>query len=118
MAQVTGRVFIKWNGQRLPSKAGASLSYAPGNITRQMEVSDRQVEGFSQKLEAPTVDATFVHSASFDIDAIHAASDSTLVFETDTGLAYILRGAVSLSAPKLSGGEVSFQFGALSCEPA
>lgn len=118
MAQVTGRVFIKWGGQRLPSKAGASLTYAPGNITRQMEVSDRAVEGYSEKLDPPTVDASFTDSAAFDANAIHAATDTVLTFETDTGKAYILRGAVSLDAPSFSSGEWKFKFGALSCEVA
>jgi len=118
MTQYTGRVFIKWGGQLMASKEGASLTYAPGNIVRQMVISDRAVEGWQGKIEAPMVEATFVHSASLDIDSIHNAIDQVLTFETDTAVSYILRQAVSLDAPKLSNGEVSFKFGAVSCEVA
>jgi hypothetical protein len=118
MAQVTGRVFIKLNGQVQPSKEGAKLMYAPGNIEREPVTSDRGVEGFKEKIVAPTVEATFTHSAALDIDAIHNAKDTTLTYQTDTGVSYILRGAFSTSAPTLATGEVSFKFSAISAEVA
>jgi hypothetical protein len=118
MAQVTGRVFIKLGGQVQPSKEGAKLTYAPGNIGREMVASDRAVEGWKGKIVSPTVEATFIHSAALNIDDIHSATDQTLTFQTDTGVSYIVRGAVSLDPPTLTGGEVSFKFGGISVEQA
>lgn len=119
MAQVTGRVFIKINGVTMPSKDGAKLTYTgPGAITRDMVVSDRAVEGYKEKVEAPMVEATFIHSPSLDMQALSNFKDGTLTFQTDTNITFIMQGATTLDAITLGGGEVSAKFGATNCQVA
>ena len=58
MPSVTGRVFISLNGQRIRSRAGATLD--TGGLTRTAAMSDAGVDGFSANpaaREAIAVDA-------------------------------------------------------------
>ncbi len=113
MTQVTGRVFIALNGQRIRSKEGASLD--TGGIAREAAVSDAGVDGFTEKITAPKVDCKINHTAQTRMSDIQAFKDGTLTFETDTGRVYTLTGAWCGPAPKLDKGEITLDFGAVEC---
>jgi hypothetical protein len=113
MAQVTGRVFIKIKGRTYPSKEGAKLNFA--GITRDMVTSDVKVEGYKEKIEAPSVSCTFVHSASLSLADIRNIVDETLSYTTDTGRSYVLSGACCTKALELASGDLSVEFGAIDC---
>lgn len=115
MPKLSGRVFVKADGQSLPSKEGASLTYAPGNIQRASATSDRGVEGFVESIVAPTVEAEFVDSAAFDIESLFNKVDFTLTFQVDSGKSFVLRQAFATGAPSFSGGAWKVSFSAVSC---
>lgn len=113
MGNVTGRVFITVNGQRLRSREGASLE--TGGLTRTAATSDSGVDGFSDAIAVPTVDFEINHTATTRLEDIHAIVDGVLTFETDTGRIYTLNGATSTTPPKLVKGVVTCQFQGKEC---
>lgn len=113
MSQVTGRVFISINGQRIRSKEGAGLD--TGGIEREAAISDAGVDGFMEKVTAPTVDCKIHHTADTSLTDLQAFKDGTLTFETDTGRVYTLQNAWCAKPPKLEKGEVTLQFQATEC---
>lgn len=113
--QVTGRVTITVDGQRLESREGAVLN--TGGVEREPVVGDTGVHGFTEKTVAPTVECSVSHKAGTRLTDLNAINNATLVFATDTGVDFVLRGAwLSKPADLKSGGEVSLAFSALSCE--
>lgn len=112
MAQVTGRVFISLNGQRIRSKEGASLE--SGGVEREAAVSDAGVDGFMEKITAPKVTCKISHTANTNMADIQAFT-GTLTFETDSGRVYTLIEAWNAKPPKLEKGEVDLEFGAVEC---
>lgn len=113
MAQITGRVYISLNGNRIRSKEGASLDI--GGVKRDPQISDAGVDGFSESVTAPTVDCRINHTADISLVDLHAFRDGNLTFETDTGRAFTISNAWSASPPKLDKGEVSLQFQGTEC---
>lgn len=116
MSQVTGRVYIKVNGNLLETKEGAKLSNISG--VERTEVVGNDVYGYVEKAVAPTIECTIVDKASLKIKDIAAITDATCTFETDTGKTYIVRNAWCASAPSLTGGEgdVECKFVGHACE--
>jgi Phage tail tube protein len=113
MGDITGRVFITVNGQRLRSREGASLE--TGGIARTAAVSDAGVDGFTDAISVPTVDFELNHSANTRLEDIHSVVNGVLTFETDTGRIYTLNGATSTTPPKLVKGVVTCQFQGKEC---
>lgn len=112
MAQVTGRIFISLNGQRIRSKEGASLE--TGGVERDAANSDSGVDGFTEKIVPPKVECKISHTAQTKLKELQAFT-GTLTFETDTGSVYTLIEAWCAKPPKLEKGEVSLEFGAVEC---
>lgn len=112
MAQVTGRVFIALNGQRIRSKEGASLN--TGGQENEPAISDAGVDGHTGKITAPSVECKINHTAQTRLADIQAFR-GTLTFETDTGVVYTLIEAWNAKPPKLEKGEVTLEFGAVEC---
>lgn len=112
MGQVTGRVFISLNGDRIRSKEGASLE--AGGLEREPAISDSGVDGHTEKYTAPKVVCKINHTAKTSLLDIHAFK-GTLTFETDTGRVFTLIEAWSGKPPKLAKGEADFEFGAVEC---
>lgn len=112
MSQVTGRVFISLNGQRIRSKEGASLD--TGGADREPAVSDAGVDGYTEKIMPPKVECKISHTAQTRLKDLQAFT-GTLTFETDTGRVYTLIEAWNAKPPKLEKGEVSLEFGAVEC---
>lgn len=112
MGQVTGRVFISLNGDRIRSKEGASLE--AGGLERKAAISDSGVDGHTENFTAPKVVCKINHTAKTSLLDIHAFK-GTLTFETDTGRVFTLIEAWSGKPPKLEKGEADFEFGAVEC---
>jgi hypothetical protein len=113
MTQVTGRVFISLNGQRIRSKEKAALEF--GGVERTPEVSDSGVDGYSEKVVPPKVDCKINHTADTSVKDLADFKDGTLVFETDTGRPYTITGAFCSKPPKLEGGELTLEFMGVEC---
>ena len=112
MTQVTGRVFISLNGDRIRSKEGAELE--TGGVEREASVSDAGVDGHTEKVVAPKVSCKISHTARTSLTDLHAFK-GTLTFETDTGSVFTLIEAFSAKPPKLVKGEVTLEYGAVEC---
>ncbi|HXG47686.1 MAG TPA: phage tail tube protein [Methylomirabilota bacterium] len=113
--QITGRVYVKVDGDLLRSKQGAKLMY--GGVRREAVIGN-QVDGFTEEAVAPEVECTISHAADTSLAKLAAIKDATLTFETDTGKTFVLRGAFLTDPPELTGGqgEVPLKFSAISCE--
>lgn len=103
MAQVTGRVFIRVNGKLLRSKDGAKITNIGG--FERTAVVGYEVYGYVEKVVAPSIECTLVDTADLKLKEIHAITNATCNFDTDTGKTYILREAWCESALSLTGGE-------------
>lgn len=110
MAQVTGIVTVKIDGDLLRSKEGAKLMF--GGKERTMIVG-HSVYGPSEKLVASTVEFTLAHVGGDDLIGLQNKIEATIEYETDTGDTYMIRNAVCLKPAELTGGEgdVAFEFG-------
>lgn len=113
MSQVTGRVFIALNGQRIRSKEGAMLNI--GGVNREAAVSDAGVDGYSESVAVPRVECKVSHTADMQLKTFQDFKDGTLVFETDTGRVFTLTGAWCSQAPVMTKGEVDLVFEAQEC---
>ena len=111
--QVTGRVFVTVNGQRLLSKEGAKLDL--GGVTRTGVKGDTGVHGYIEATEVPFIECSISHTASTDLEAISAYSMESVVFQTDTGQVYSLTQSWLAKPPELSKGEVHLRFEGMTC---
>lgn len=112
--QVTGRVFVKINGDRQNSKEGAKLDF--GGVSRTGVKGDNGVHGFSESTEIPYIECTISHKGDTSLAALQKLTNETITFETDSGKRYVLRNAWTAKSLELSKGEVSLRFEGLTCE--
>ncbi len=102
MAQVTGIVFVKIDGELQRSKEGAKLILGGKERTAQ---TGYKVYGFSEKVVPATVEFTLAHVGGDDLEGLQNKVDSTIEFETDTGDTYLVANAFSTKPAELTGGE-------------
>ena len=100
--QVTGVVFVNLDGKLLRSKEGAKLNLGGKERT---PIVGHAVYGYSEKVAPATVECTLSHTADTDLIALNNTTNSTLVFETDTGKSYLITHAFLTKPPELTGGE-------------
>lgn len=102
MAQVTGIVFIKVDGDLLRSKEGAKLTLGGKERTAQ---TGHSVYGFSEKVVPSQLEFTIAHTGGDDLEGLQNKTNSNIEFQTDTGDIYIIRRAFSTRPADLTGGE-------------
>lgn len=109
MAQVTGIVTVKVDGDMVRSKAGASIDLGGYERTTQ---KGHSIYGYSEELMPSIVSFTLAHVGKDDLIGLQSKVDSTLQFDTDTGDSYIVRNAFSSKTAVLTGGEgdVAFEY--------
>lgn len=103
MTQFAGRVFISINGSRQRSKSGAKLNV--GGVERTAVETDVGVVGYTEKTKAPTVEFTIVMGKDTDLVTLASLVDSTVVFETDIGVSYVVKDAFITDPPDFTGGD-------------
>lgn len=103
-ALVTGTLIIRSDGLSLRSKPGA-CKLMMGGYTRTPQIADGQVVGYSEKIEAATIESTLAHMSSSNVAAINDMKDVTLLVETDSGVTYMVRNGFSTKPPEISGAE-------------
>lgn len=116
MAQVFGRAFITVAGKRYNTKEGASLKF--GGISREAVVGDAGMAGYQEKLEAPQVECTIIHTPDISLKEIQDIKNAVISFDTDNGKSFILTGGFCTAPPELSRDGVKAAFGGLACEEA
>jgi hypothetical protein len=108
--QVTGTVVVRLDNKSIRSKSGAKLSL--GGLERSPEYADGVLIGYSARPIAATVTCTLVLTTTSDLDAINRSANSTILFECDNGITYMIANAFSVKPPEITGGngEVSVEF--------
>ena len=114
MSQVFGRAFITVAGKRYNTKEGASLKF--GGVSREAVVGDAGVAGYQEKIEAPQVDCTIIHTANISLKEIQGIKDATISFDTDNGKSFVITDAFNGPAPELSRDGIKATFYGSQCE--
>ena len=114
MSQVFGRAFITVAGKRYNTKEGASLKF--GGVSREPVIGDAGVAGHQEKLEAPQVDCTIIHTATISLKEIQGIKNATISFDTDNGKSFVITNGFCLAAPELSRDGVKATFSGTQCE--
>lgn len=100
--KVTGIVFVTVNDKLLQSKSGASLVLGGYERTAQ---TGHSLYGFSDSFVPAEMECVISDKAQTDLIEMANWMDATLTFETDTGKRYLVRGAATVEAIKLTGGD-------------
>ncbi len=115
MSKVTGRAYIDVPGfGRLSTEEGSELN--TGGFEREDVVSDIEVEGYTEKPAVPMITCSIIHRQGLDILALNKLTDINVPFETDSGSAYILRGAWTSKPCTLNKGRVSLELHGKGCD--
>lgn len=104
-SRFTGTVILRVDGISQRSQPGATLDF--GGLARKTVIADGQLLGWKGTPVEAHVTATFEHNSTTDVDKLNGLEDSTLRFECDSGVAYIIRNAFCAEPPKLTGGDGS-----------
>src|SRR4051812_11798118 len=86
--QVTGRIFISTNGQRLTSKEGTKLKF--GGVKRNTVIANVGIAGFRDEVAAPGIECKVAHYGTTSLQKFRDFKDDTVTFETDTGKVFTL----------------------------
>jgi len=105
--RITGRASIKVDGEVLLTEVGATMNV--GGFEREAMMGGRGVNGYKQSPVAPTVQCTVHHTNETDIIKLAGITNATLLFETDTGQSWMLRGAFVTEPPELDAGAGTFE---------
>ncbi len=117
MTTLTGRAFIKVEGEQLSTMNGAKLTF--GNIESTPVVTDQGVAGFTEKPTVPQIEATIPHSKAVSLTTLAAIKDQSITFETDSGKTYILSNARTQNNLELTAnenGDLPITFVGMKCE--
>lgn len=115
--QLTGKAFIKNNGQLLRSKNGAKLFF--GNAQRTTVIGDNGVHGYTEMPTEPKVECVISHGADINMEELKNIKDASITFETDSGKTFILRNAWLQNPLELTANEnaeLPCVFAGMSCE--
>jgi len=116
MAQVLGRVTVKFNGEILLTEKGAKLNL--GGVKRDPVTGD-VVHGFVESVEPPGIDVNISVTKDTDLDKIKNVTNATVTFEADTGQVWVLKEAWSSVPLEITGGDsgkVPVKFHGMRCD--
>lgn len=116
MTQITGKATVKVDGDELLSEVGGTLNV--GGVEREAVVGPRGPQGYRENPVAPTLQVTVRHTENTDLIALGRITNATVLFETDTGDAYLLRRAWCSEPPELaaSDGDITLNLSAIAIE--
>lgn len=101
MAQVTGIVKVYLNGALQRSKEGASLNLGGKERTA---VVGHSVYGYTEKVVPSELKFELAHTSDTDLIELAAMVSTTVKFETDTGITYLVTNGFVTKPPELKGG--------------
>jgi len=107
--QITGRALIQVDGERLLTENGANLD--PGGTSREAMTGGGEVQGFQESDNAPSLSVPIRHTKDVSPARLNSLTDATVIFETDNGARWILRGAFTTNTVALdvSAGNVTLE---------
>ncbi len=112
--KVHGLATITIGGKRQATKEGATLNI--GGIEREPVIGDGGVLGYTEKHVPSTLECTVAYKDDTKLKDYQAMVDETILFESDTGREYILRGAFLTNSPKIEKDGVPLSFSAIDCD--
>lgn len=86
----TGTAFITLNGSRIGTIPGSG-KLSPGGKVRTPVVVDGGVVGYTEKETHAEIECEIGMSSDVDIIALNNSTDLTIMFEADSGQAYVVR---------------------------
>lgn len=108
MAKLSGQAKVLADGLSFRMKE-AEIDI--GGHEREMQMADFAIAGYTEKPVPAVVTGTGVHDSQTDLIKAREITNATIVFVTDTGVKYTVRGAVCSKSIKLkSAGEVDYEF--------
>ncbi len=107
MNQATGTVMIKVNNKLLRSKKGAKLNF--GGVNRTSHYAGGSWH-YSEEPVPAKIEATLSHTADTDVGEVNGFVNATAIFESDVGVAYLIKGAQTSEPCELTGGEGDLSF--------
>ncbi len=111
--QITGKAVINVDGAVIPTENNAKLN--PGGASRNPERHGGKTY-FTEEEVAPGIECNVLHTKDVDIIALSAIKGATVLFDTDTGHKWILRGATTQNVVELEGGKSKLVMFADSCD--
>lgn len=102
-----GRATITYNGKRLRTKEGATLNL--GGTTRTPEPLDDGSVGYYEGTAAPELTCTVPLTSDLSVQELRDLADANVVFESDTGLGWVIREAFTVDAISV-GRDVQLKF--------
>jgi hypothetical protein len=115
MAQRTGRAFIYIDGALQETMKGAMLDDAAG-IARDAVIGS-QVYGSYDEARAPKLTCSFAHGPDLSLQALADITDSSIMFQCDSGPIFVMEGAFFCNGKlDVDGHKVDCEFQALHCE--
>lgn len=106
MTMITGKATVRVDGAELLADVGATLNV--GGASREAVLGPRGVQGYRETPAAPSLKVTVRHTGDTDLLAISRITSATVLFETDSGKAYLLRKAFVTEPPELAAGNGNF----------
>lgn len=116
MSQITGKATVKVDGSELLSDVDATLNV--GGVSRQGVMGPRGVQGYRETPEAPSLQVTVRHTKDTDLLSLSRITGATVIVETDTADAYLLRRAFVTDTIELGSGNgnIRLNFGCYGVE--
>ncbi|PWG62860.1 phage tail tube protein [Sediminicurvatus halobius] len=116
MTQITGKATVRVDGEELLSEVGATLNV--GGVEREAQLGPRGVQGYKENPVAPSIQVTVQHTGETDIVQLAGITAASVLFETDTGVTYLMREAFVTEPPELdaSAGTFALNFSGMGLE--
>jgi len=116
MAQITGKVRVRVDGEEL--KTVGNGSGTTGGVNRSVVKGGGRVHGYTEEVQEPTVSFTVAHQKGVSVRRLANLTGATVLIETDTGERFIYRDAWTTEPPELNhdNGEISVSMAAVECE--
>lgn len=114
MTQLTGKATVKVDGSELLTDVDSTLNV--GGVSREPVNGPRGPQGYRETPEAPTLTTTVRHTADTDLIALSRITGATVIHQTDTGDAYLLRKAYVTDTVEMSGGNIRLNWSGMGLE--
>jgi len=102
MAQLTGTMSVKVDGDTIFAKAG-QFTFNPGGFERTAQMADFQVIGYTQKPIPATLSGTCQHTSDTDMTDLAAHDNVSITIAFDSGGTWLMRNAFATKPPEISG---------------
>lgn len=117
MAKISGKVYIRMDGELLESMPEAELEL--GGDEAEVVAGSNKIVGYREKVVPAMLTCKFVWKAGAPIEKVRNLREGILQFESDVGETYQIANAVCTKTPKISvpDGTIDVEFQGDKAEP-